>query len=183
MNKFFLLILAMLVLCPAVAGDNTKPTLVVPKASGLSPATATPGPTEEASFSGQVWVSGLLIAQWPANLKKLVPGDKIEVSIKLDKKELKKLPYYIWPEWNKSYVPKLVDIFNRDEAIKLTFPKGLGTRLLNKEIQLAEVHAKFLLSNYKIGVECDAPWAHAILVSTDVKGVAQIGNGIDLGGC
>lgn len=56
-------------------------------------------------------------------------------------------------------------------------------KILNKKIQLAKVHARFLLGNYQIGVECDAPWAHAKLLSAVVSEVAQTSTETDLEGC
>lgn len=183
MKYFAFLILAIASNCPALAHDITKPTLVVPKTSGLYLSVATHDPIEKASFSGQVWVSGLLIAQWPADLKLLEPSDKIEVSIKLDKKEIARLPYYDWPENKRKYIPNTIHIINPEEAVILVFPKELSLRLLNKKLQLVKVHAKFLLSNYQIGVECDAVWAHANLLAAAVKEVAQTSNETDLSGC
>ena len=186
--KNFLLLILTLATASSVLGDNsaankTQPSLVVPKTSELTPSAVTSSPLMQASFSGQVWVTGLLTAQWPAEIKTLDPRDTIEVSIKLDEKERSHLPYYDWPEWHKSYIPDSVDITNHDDAIKLVFPKDISAKLLNKKIQLAKVHARFLLADYQIRIECDWPWAQANLISAAVNEVAQISSKTDLGGC
>lgn len=183
MKRFFILVLALGAICPALAGNATDPTLVVPKTSGLTVTHVSPKYDDEASFKGQVWVSGLFLAQWPADIKALDPRDEIEVTIKLDKKDISRLPYYNWPEWHRTYIPDTIDIVNRDEAVRLVFPKQLSTRLLNKQVQMAKVHARFLLTTYKTGIECDAPWAHAELISAEVTEVAQTSTETDLSGC
>lgn len=183
MKKFLLFILALSAIYSALAADESHPTLVVPKTSGLVVKTVEQAPLSDVSFSGEVWVSGLLIAQWPADIKTLDPHDKITVSIKLDKTELSHLPYFDWPEWKKSYIPQEVYIWHPEDAVKLVFSKQISSQLLNKEIQRAKVHARFQLTDYEIGVECDWPWAHATLVSADVTAVAQIGKMIDFEGC
>lgn len=183
LNRLVFLMLVLAAISPAIAADNSNLTLVVPKTSGLSLSAVIHRPTEDASFSGKVWVRGLLIAQWPADLKHMDPRDQIEVTIKLDKNEFKHLPYYVWPQWKRSYIPDTVDILNHDEAITMAFPKKLSVKILNKKIQLVKVHARFLLGNYHIGVECDAPWAHAILLSAVVSEAAHTSTETDLDGC
>ena len=187
MKRFLLLLLVMIATCPVLAdsemGNQTTPTLVVPKGSGLTTSDVTPDPTETASFSGQVWVRGVLLAQWPDGDDGFHQEDKIEVSLKLDEEERRRLPYYDWPEWSRTYIPDSIDITNPEAAVKIVFPKELSTSILKKKVHVAKVHAKFLLTDYAIGVECDAPWARAKLVSASVTDVAQIGGKSDLVGC
>lgn len=175
--------LATCVACTAFAGSETQPSLVVPKRSVLAPSASTSFPLLKTTFSGQVWVSGLFLAQWPGDIKKPDSRAKIEVSIKLDKKERDDLPYYDWPEWKKSYIPDSVGIFNGEEAVKLVFPKQLSTKLLSRQIQLAKVHGRFLLTDYQIRIECDWPWANAKLLSAEVTENAKTNTKLDLDDC
>ncbi len=183
MKRFVFLILAMTSICPALAGSQTTPTLVVPKTSTLSPSVVAPDASRGALFSGQVWVNGLFIVQWPDGTRELHPSDKMEVSIKLDEEERKRLPYYDWPEWKQTYIPHLVVITNPEEAVNLVFPKDLSASVLSKKVRVAKVHAKFLLGNYEIGIECDASWARAKLISANVSETAQISDKLHLTGC
>jgi hypothetical protein len=184
MKRISLVILAVILISPVfAAGNKTNPTLIVPKANGLKPSSVTPNPTEKASFTGQVWVSGVFIAQWPDPQDELHADDGLVVSIKLDKQEFKRLPYYDWPEWKERYVPNTVDIVDPEDAVKMVFPKAISTGLINRNLTIAKVHGRFLLGEYTVGVECDSPWAHAHLISASVKEVAETGGDAELSGC
>jgi hypothetical protein len=182
-----LLIFALSVVWPALAADevsHTHPAVVVQKESGLSISDSTPDPTVKTSFSGQTWVDGVFIAQWPVDdLKNLDPKDPIEVTIKLGNKEQERLPHYDWQELSKTYIADSVEIDNPEDAIKMVFPKETAAQLLGRKLIAAQVRARFQLTDYAIGIECDAPWASAKLISADVNPTARISNEPDLGGC
>lgn len=185
-SKLRIFLLMALAFVPVLAGgvsDNTHPSLVVPKESGLTPSSVTPDPTDTASFSGQVWVEGLLVAQWPLEEDSSDGPPELWAEIRLDEKEKKRLPWYDWPALKQSFVLRSVAILNPQEAVKLVFSREVSARLLGKKVLVAKVHGRFLLTGYETGVECDAQWAHARLISSDVTATAELGNKSEPQGC
>lgn len=171
---YFLIAVAVPVI--AVADGDTTPALVNPLASGLTVKSVSNGPDSGVLFSGQTWVSGTFRAEWHQNFAIHKPAYVIALAIKPDDAEYGRLPHF------GSDKADFIWIGNEHWDVQAIFGKKLATKFLNRQVQVLEVHGRFLIKDYSAG-ECGSPWASAGLVSAEVSQPATIGSGLEIGDC
>jgi hypothetical protein len=122
-----------------------------------------------AKFSGQTWISGTFVVQWPAGASAMAYKTP-DYKLIPDSASTSKLPHFIIsdPPYKNSYKVKDIDIQNGEEALRLTFSAELAKRILERKTDSIRVTGRFLIESYVVGVECDAPWANANLVKADL---------------
>ena len=159
-----------------VADEGATPMLINPPASGLAVKKVVEEPFYEVQFSGQTWVSGTFRAEWHPNYPDRKPAYLIAVAIKPDQAELGRLPqfsndqtHFIWLD-------------NDREAVQAVFGIVQATQFRNRQMQVLEVHGRFLIKDYASG-ECGSPWARAELVSARVSRPATVASGLEIGDC
>lgn len=134
--------------------------LVIPPNATLHSPTRQVSPTQ-ARFKGNLWVTGTLVAQWidsgdPRNLPK------------------RKLQYSLIPD-NPFRLPRFIpytfdiQINTDDKLIQTAFGDAAAGRLLHKQVNAAQVHGRFLITNYVTGVICDSGWARADLLHVEIN--------------
>lgn len=129
-----------------------------------------------AKLKGQVWVTGTFIAQWPAGASAM-QAEPPEYILVPDRSSRSRLPYFNLssPTFKHAYKVTTIDLQNGEEALRIAFPSAEVQRLLGRKVESVRLTGRFLIAEYEVGVECDAPWAHAVLLKTNIPTqVAQI---------
>jgi hypothetical protein len=163
-NKF-ILCLILLIASSLASASGESMHIVHPKGTQLKLVELKTNPDTLAKFTGQVWITGTFIGRWPAgetnNAYKtpdyfLVP----------DTTSIAKLPYFVLKEspYLNSYRVKIIDLQNGEVALHMVVSEEDASRLLQRKVNKVKAIGKFLIEAYVVGVECDAPWAHANLV-------------------
>jgi len=121
-----------------------------------------------ARFSGQIWVSGTFVAQWPGGVKTKVKAP--EYLLVPDKQSKAVLPYFVLkePPYFNRYPVDVIDLENGEAALRMTVSGEKVDQLLNRKTRVVRATGRFLVESYIVGVECDAPWARAVLVRTQL---------------
>lgn len=176
--KRYLMFGLLLVALPLIAATDefTASHLVNPPNSGLTLVKVSEDPVYQIKFSGKVWVSGTFRAEWHPDNNDSKPGYILALAIKPDQADTDRLPYLGDDKID------LIWIENKKGLVQMVFSKDMASRLLSGDVQVAEVHGRFLLTNYYIG-ECGSPWASAQLVSVRDTEEAKIGAGLVIGDC
>jgi hypothetical protein len=167
MSKRSFALLTLLLSFSAMAEEKLR--LVQPKAANLTLAKLERTGDTYAKFNGQMWVSGTLVARWIAgtdNMNYKFP-DYVLVP---DTASVGKLPHFILkdPPYFLRYKVRAIDIQNGPAALRMAVGEEKVQRLINRKVSELKVTGSFLLEGYIVGVECDAPWARAAVVQTDL---------------
>lgn len=134
----------------AFADGVAKSIVVNPPNSGFTLISESEAVTYEARFSGKAWVSGTFRAEWHPNYSDRKPGYILALAIKPDKADAERLPYV------GDHKIELIWIENKKGLVQRVFAKEMASRLLNRQVQIADVHGRFLIEDYHIG-ECGSP--------------------------
>lgn len=160
MKKLLLLLLCLITY--TVSAADAQRGLIQPKGSTLKLAYLKEREDLSATFSGEMWVSGTLVAEWMAGTdeKAHEAPDYVLVPDAISKK---KLPYFRIREgsFDHRYMVRTIDIQNGREALLLSAGEEKTQLLLNRKLNILKVTGAFLLNDYSVGIECDAPWARA----------------------
>jgi hypothetical protein len=118
-----------------------------------------------AKYGGQAWVSGTVVARWTTgamNLKEKEP----EYLLIPDPVSAAQLPHFMLlePPHFLHYKVQLISLINGVEALRLAAGEIQVRRLLERRVNQIRTSGRFLIEQYVVGVECDAPWAKAVLV-------------------
>jgi hypothetical protein len=164
------LVLAALVgthLLSAVAGERLP--LVQPANSGLVLAKLVRQNDLSATFSGEVRVSGTFMGIWPegATNKNYTEPDYLFVP---DKESSNRLPHFALrePPHAHDYKVNWVTITNGRDALKQAAGSERVARLLQRRVNHVRVTGAFVIGEFVVGVECDAPWARAKLLAAEL---------------
>ena len=155
--------LAFAISANAAVATDTIP-LVQPKEARVSLVEAGNG---SARFSGQLVVSGTLVAKWWPPHERL-PDDQPDYEIVPDAKFKKLLPHY------SGYTVRKIELLNGPEALKLAAGEVLAQRLATRKIPMVKAKGTFVLDSYEVGIECDAPWSKARFVKVQRQGEVRV---------
>ena len=159
-------------------------TLVQPKNSGLSLVKVNKENDLFAKFSGQVRVGGTFMGVWPegaTNRNYKVP-DYLFVP---DMESSAQLPHFVLrePPYFNSYRVTSVTVTNGLEALKEAAGADHVVRLLQRRINHVRVTGYFIIEDFVVGVECDAPWARAKLLKAELPEQVAIKHAFAPAGC
>jgi len=176
--KRLLIISLVVVAAPviAIADGGTMPELINPPTSGLTVRNVYKGPDTEVTFTGKIWVSGTFRAEWHPNFANRKPAFLVALAIKPDDAEYVRLPHY------GSDNTDFIWIDNQHGILQSVFGTKMATQFLNRQMQVLEVHGRFLIEDYSAG-ECGSPWARANLISVEVSNTPTLGTGLKIGDC
>lgn len=151
--------------------------LVQPKATtGNLQVTELKKDESSAKLKGQVWIGGTFIAQWPAGASAANSGPP-EYILVPDKASMSKLPYFYLtsPTFKHAYKVTTIDLQNGEDALRLAFSSADVQHFLGRKVDSVRLTGRFFIADYEVGIECDAPWAHAILLNANLPNkIAQI---------
>lgn len=163
--KLLLVVLAALACNIAFASGQTT-HLVHAKGAGL---TLISRKLDEAKFSGQAWVTGTLVGRWPAGAG-AVAYKAPEYLLVPDAASSAKLPYFVLrePPYFNSYRVRTIEIQNGETALRLALGQKAAGSLVHRRVNAIRASGAFLIKEYSVGVECDAPWARALVVKAKI---------------
>jgi hypothetical protein len=164
------LVLAALVglhLLPAAAGERLP--LVQPLSSGLKLATLVRQNDLSATFTGEARVSGTFMGIWPegATNRNYKEPDFLFIP---DRESSNRLPHFALrePPYSHSYRVRSVVITNGQAALRQVAGEERLAKLLQRRVNHVRVTGFFVLGEFVVGVECDAPWARAKLLASEL---------------
>ncbi|PZP63202.1 MAG: hypothetical protein DI597_03985 [Pseudoxanthomonas spadix] len=132
--------------------------MVMPQASQLKVASKT-GVREPVSFRGEEQLSGDLLAEWQRVGSN---GMESSYSIVPDAPSAARLPHF------EGYDIRVIDLSNGEEALAMMLGDAQAQRLIrDRHTKRVRVHGTFVITDYEMSVECDAPWARARVLSTE----------------
>jgi hypothetical protein len=159
-------------------------TLVQPKNSGLTLIKVNKKDDLFAKFSGQVRVSGTFMGIWPEGATN---GNYKEPDFLFvpDKESSAQLPHFVLrePPYFNSYPVRSVTVMNGLEALKEAAGAESVARLLQRRVNHVRVTGYFVLEDFVVGVECDAPWARAKLLKAELPEQVAIKHAFAPQGC
>lgn len=169
MRTFVLLVLILFTSASASAAD-LRMHLVHPEGSDLTLTELNRGNDLHAKFAGQVWVSGTVIGRWPGpdgatNMNYKEP-DFVLVP---DSESIVRLPYFFLrePRYFHRYEVRSIEMLNGASALRMAAGDEPVRKLLERRVNHVRISGRFLIEQYVVGVECDAPWARAVLVRVE----------------
>jgi len=123
----------------------------------------------DARFTGQAWITGRFVAWWPAGASNA--SDKTpEYLLIPDARGAAKLPHFtlLHEHQRLQYPVTTIDLTNGDTALRVIVGEARARQLLDRRVDSVDAASSFLLEDYEVGVECDAAWAHAMLVKAKI---------------
>jgi hypothetical protein len=143
--------------------------LVQPVSSGLVLAKLVRQNDLSATFSGEARVSGTFMGIWPegATNRNYKEPDYVFVP---DKESSNRLPHFALREapYAHDYKVRWITVTNGQAALKQAVGTERVTKLLQRRVNHVRVTGSFILGEFVVGVECDAPWARAKLLATEL---------------
>ncbi|WP_200379964.1 hypothetical protein [Rubrivivax gelatinosus] len=159
-------------------------TLIQPKKSGLMLVNVNTENDLFAKFSGQVRVGGTFMGVWPegATNRNYKEPDFLFVP---DQESSSLLPHFVLrePPYIKSYRVRSVTVTNGLEALNEAAGAEKVAKLLQRRVNHVRVTGHFVLVDFVVGVECDAPWARAKLLKAELPEQVAIKHTFALAGC
>jgi len=157
MNISSFVVLAAMVVSQPTAADELPLALVHAKSSPLKVSRVVRENDLFAEFKGTIWVTGSLIVEWYGN-------DKSEPEYLLvpDRESKKRLPHFA------RYSVRWIGITNGEEAFQRAGGNIVAVRGNSGDAKFSKITGSFEISNYVVGVECDSPWARAVIVRSDI---------------
>lgn len=121
-----------------------------------------------AKFSGQTWISGTFVGRWPGGTKSV--EKRPEYALIPDKQSRAKLPYFVLkePGYVHQYRVEAIDVQNGEAALRMVVSEEKANRLVNRKVSVVRATGQFLVESFSVGVECDAPWARAVLLKVQL---------------
>lgn len=152
----------------ATAGDE-RMRLVHPRGTDLKLAQLQRENDLFAKFNGQVLVTGTFVGRWPAGASAQAYKTPDYVLVP-DSASVARLPYFVLkePPYFNSYRVRTIDLENGEVALRMAVGEVKAKQLLERKVNTVRVTGAFLIEAYVVGVECDAPWARAILVKVEL---------------
>ena len=158
--KSFFAFIAFVLFVNATFAEDLLP-LIQPSNNGLVIAKVERDNGHSAEFKGHIWITGTLIAEWDRVWAEATEN-ALEVRLIPDQRSIKILPHF------ERYPVRKLELVNEQETMRLTFNKTLLAKLKTKKINRIEAKGSFLIEEYIVGVECDAPWARAKVIRTRI---------------
>ncbi|MDP3701619.1 MAG: hypothetical protein Q8R72_12020 [Hylemonella sp.] len=178
-------IIAIALLClagTAMSGEDQRMHLVQPKGPELALTKLVRTNDLFAEFSGQVWVAGTVVGRWPAGATNLNYKEPDYLLVP-DQDAAAQLPYFVLrePPYFNQYKVRSIELINGAKALRIAAGEERTRRLLERRVNHVRVSGRFLIEQYVVGVECDAPWAKAILVKAELPEQAAASNAVPEG--
>ena len=159
-------------------------TLIQPKNSGLTLVKVNRENDLFAAFGGQVRVSGTFLGVWPegATNRNYKEPDFLFVP---DKDSSALLPHFVLrdPPYFNSYRVRSVTVTNGLDALNEAAGAERVAKLLQRRVNHVRVTGHFVLEDFIVGVECDAPWARAKLLKAELPEQVAIKHAFAPAGC
>jgi hypothetical protein len=159
-------------------------TLIQPRNSGLTLVKVNRENDLFAKFGGEVRVSGTFMGVWPegATNRNYREPDFLFVP---DKESSALLPHFVLrePPYFNSYRVRSVTVTNGLEALKEAAGAEKVAKLLQRRVNHVRVTEHFVLKDFIVGVECDAPWARAKLLKAELPEQVAIKHAFAPTGC
>jgi hypothetical protein len=147
-------------LAGAWAGDGLP--LIQPAGHGMVLAKPPVKGERYAEFTGRIWVTGTLVAQWVVGVDE-TEANTFEVLLVPDASSIGRLPHF------KGYPVEDIIPENPKAALRLAFDETTRRRLERKDVLVAKAPGFFQLARYVVGVECDSPWSRSMIVGVKVR--------------
>jgi len=155
MKKLSLILVASLLTSQIAAAAQL--TLVHAKSSPLKLARIERTNDLFAEFKGNIWVTGTLIAESHGE-----GNAGTEYLLVPDRDSRGRLPHFY------RYGVQWINVINGQDAFQRAGGTTVAVRKTEDEVRFAKITGSFQISNYIVGVECDAPWARAVIVKVDI---------------
>jgi hypothetical protein len=159
-------------------------TLVQPKSSGLTLVKVTTENDLFAKFSGQARVSGTFMGVWPegATNRNYKEPDFLFLP---NKETSALLPHFVLrqPPYFNSYRVRSITVTNGLGALNEAAGAEKVAKLLQRRVNHVRVTGHFVLEEFIVGVECDAPWARAKLLKAELPEQVAIKHAFAPTGC
>ena len=158
--RIFVATAALIFVIGSASAEHTI-ALVQPKTTSLTLTKVERKNDLTAEYKGDTRISGTLVAEWgggKANLNYKEP----DYSLVPDAASVRRLPHF------SGYAVRFIELKNGFTALKLAAGKSKANLLLKRKVTLIKVTGSFVIRGYSVGVECDASWAKATLVSADI---------------
>jgi hypothetical protein len=108
-----------------------------------------------------MWVTGTLVAEWPSAIDPAAIKTPDYVLIP-DSRSAKILPHFT------NYRVQWIEIQNGLDALQMAAGTDTSQRLVTRNARVVKITGLFLIERYVVGVECDTPWARAIVVNVKI---------------
>jgi hypothetical protein len=155
------LVAAIVVLMAQSASAEHQIALVQSKGSSLVLAKVERKTDLFAEFKGRTRISGTLVAEWIGGTNNL-NYEKPDYSLLPDSASIRRLPHF------SGYRVRFIELQNGQAALEIAAGKAKADLLLKRKVAQVKVTGSFTIDSYVVGVECDASWAKATLVSADI---------------
>jgi hypothetical protein len=166
--KHILLLAGLLATCMSAGAAEERMHLVQPNGGGLALVQLERENNLFAKFSGQTWVTGTFVGHWPGGTKSKATTP--EYLLVPDKSSSAGLPYFVLkePPYFHRYLVDAIDVENGETTLHMVISQEKADRLLKRKVDAVRATGRFLVENFIVGVECDAPWARAVLVKAQL---------------
>ncbi len=160
---------ALMLFGSATATDDKRMRLIQPKGTELVLLQLARTNDLFAKYAGQVWVSGTVIGRWPGSATNLNYKEPDYLLIP-DQESVAQLPHFVLnePPYFIRYSVRTITLLNGPEALRKAVGETEARRLRERRVNHVRVTGRFLIEQYIVGVECDGPWARAILVKAEL---------------
>jgi hypothetical protein len=140
-----------------VAAEEARIPLIQPTLSPLTLATLSTMNEHHAEFNGQLWIAGTLYVEWLGDDRKVA-----EYRLVPDRESQAKLPHFA------GYGVTWIEPRDGAAALRMAVRPNIYQRVMEHRTKLFEVTGVWKLKDFAVGIECDAPYAHATIVAVDV---------------
>lgn len=142
-------LLALALILPLTTGAADRIALVNPAPSVLQPTQVRTKDGHSAKFVGQIQIDGTLYVEWyggspPAAEYRLIPSPK----------SAKQLPHF------RGYGVTWIEPLDGPETLRSAVDSATFQRVIAKQSSF-RVSGSWFVTEYEVGIECDAPYAHA----------------------
>jgi hypothetical protein len=154
-------------LLSSAAGERLP--LVQPTDSGLVLAKLVRQRDLSATFSGESRVSGTFMGFWPGGATNRKHNEPDYLFIP-DKQTSNRLPHFALREapYAHDYKVRWVTVTNGQAALKQAAGSDRVAKLLQRRVNHVRITGFFVIGEFVVGVECDAPWARAKLFTAEL---------------
>jgi hypothetical protein len=151
---------ALLTFAIGAGAQEPQFALVQPDASPLRPLRVSRNHELVADFNGRIEVTGTLVAEWAGGIES--EYSEPDVALVPDAASIARLPHFA------GYEVRHIELRNGRHALFLAIGADKANALLDRKSVRVEAKGAFVLTDYSVGVECDASWARATVVSARI---------------
>jgi hypothetical protein len=167
--KLAALLITLVFSCAQATAGDERMRLVEPRETELTLLKLVREIDLSASYSGRIWITGTFVGRWPLGATDLREKEP-EYLLVPDRKSIEKLPYFVLkePPYFNRYKVRAISVVNGKQALHRAVSEADARRLLERRVNHVRSSGSFLIEEYVVGVECDAPWARAVLVRSEL---------------